>query len=415
SPLVPYTTLFRSRPAARRLARGGRRPALQPSRGGARARGAPGATWAAVAPRCRVGCRRRRAVRRRGGGVDGGAASARGAGVTLAGGAPRGGLRRPAHASALHALAGRTVERGERAPRRRSGAGRAGARRPRIRRARRHAPDVGERKRRDHGPARGNRARVGCTTRCGCVVRRRRAALRPAELRRRADRHGPGRRGGVARDPRSGRVDHRAGPRNLRDLRHAPFGRAVRAGGAADRPHRRCDRGTRGESGGGARVTAAMGAGQVVLVRIADERFAVDAALVEEVVDGVHPRALPGLPAHSQGVLEHRGEWLPAIDPAPLLEIERADAVPASALIVRRGPVRFALSVDAVLRVTERPRAIAGPAPSGSWEVGRADGALLLEDEEGVITVLRPDDLFRGDAPEDTGESRMTDEHASAA
>jgi len=160
-------------------------------------------------------------------------------------------------------------------------------------------------------------------------------------------------------------------------------------------------------------VTTAVGAGQVVLVRIADERFAVDAALVEEVLDGVRPRALPGLPAHSRGVLEHRGEWLPAIDPAPLLDIERGGAAPASALIVRRGPVRFALAVDAVLRVTERPRTI-GPAASGPREAGRADDALLLEDEEGVITVLRPDDLFRAPAPEDTGESRMTDQHASA-
>ena len=157
-------------------------------------------------------------------------------------------------------------------------------------------------------------------------------------------------------------------------------------------------------------MTTAAGAGQVVLVRIADERFAVDAALVEEVVVGVRPRALPGLPAHSPGLLEHRGEWLPAIDPAPLLEIPRGAAEPASALIVRRGPVRFALSVDAVLRVTERPRAVVGPGPSGLG----ADEAVLLEDEEGVITVLRPDGLFRGDVPEDAGESRMSDEHASA-
>ena len=162
-------------------------------------------------------------------------------------------------------------------------------------------------------------------------------------------------------------------------------------------------------------MTTAAGAAQVVVVRIADERFAVDAALVEEVVDGVRPRPLPGLPAHSRGVLEHRGEWLPAIDPAPLLEVERDGEVPTAALILRRGPVRFALSVDAVLRVTERPRAIAGSAPFAEWDAGREDGALLLEDEDGVITVLRPDDLFRAAAPEDVGESRMTDRHAPAA
>ncbi|MFO7259624.1 MAG: chemotaxis protein CheW [bacterium] len=161
-------------------------------------------------------------------------------------------------------------------------------------------------------------------------------------------------------------------------------------------------------------MTAAVGAGQVVVVRIADERFAVDAALVDEVVDGVHPHPLPGLPAHGRGVLEHRGEWLPAIDPAPLLAIGRTGAEPTAALIVRRGAVRFALAVDAVLSVTERLRAIVGPMAAAPSDAGREDGALLLEDEEGVITMLRPDDLFEGAAPEESGGSRMTDQHASA-
>lgn len=129
-------------------------------------------------------------------------------------------------------------------------------------------------------------------------------------------------------------------------------------------------------------MTAAVGAGQVVVVRIADERFAVDAALVDEVVDGVHPHPLPGLPAHGRGVLEHRGEWLPAIDPAPLLAIGRTGAEPTAALIVRRGAVRFALAVDAVLSVTERLRAIVGPMAAAPSDAGREDGALLLEDEE---------------------------------
>lgn len=160
-------------------------------------------------------------------------------------------------------------------------------------------------------------------------------------------------------------------------------------------------------------VTAA-GAEQVVLVRIAGERFAIDAALVEEVVDGVAPRALPGLPAHSPGVLEHRGAWLPAIDPAPLLDLPRRGPTPASALIVKRGPVRFALAVDAVLRVAERPRAVAVGAEPEAGEGAAAEAASLLEDEEGVISVLRPDSLFRGDLPEEARESRMSTEQLAA-
>jgi purine-binding chemotaxis protein CheW len=154
---------------------------------------------------------------------------------------------------------------------------------------------------------------------------------------------------------------------------------------------------------------------RVVLVRLGGERFAVGTQEVEEVVADPVLAPLPGLPDHTPGVLQHRGEWLPVIDAAPLLGLSRDEAArPGAALVVSRGRVRFALAVDAVLRVVEKPPAAAGSAPAMRRPDGRPEDEPLLQDEEGVIASLRPADLFRGELPEDATEVRMSHLPATA-
>lgn len=159
----------------------------------------------------------------------------------------------------------------------------------------------------------------------------------------------------------------------------------------------------------------AAAAERVVLVRLAGERFAIGTGEVEEVVADPVLTPLPGFPDHTPGVLRHRGEWLPVIDAAPLLGLSRDEAArPGAALVVSRGRVRFALAVDAVLRVVEKPSATAGSAAAMRWPDGQLEDEPLLQDEEGVIASLRPSDLFRGDLPEDAREVRMSHLPATA-
>ena len=154
---------------------------------------------------------------------------------------------------------------------------------------------------------------------------------------------------------------------------------------------------------------------RVVLVRLAGERFAIGTDEVQEVVADPVLRPLPGFPDHTPGVLQHRGEWLPVIDAAPLLGLSREEATrPGAALVVNRGRLRFALAVDAVLRVVEKSSVMSASAPAVRWPDGRLEDEPLLQDEEGVIASLRAADLFRGDLPEDAREVRMSHLPATA-
>jgi purine-binding chemotaxis protein CheW len=138
---------------------------------------------------------------------------------------------------------------------------------------------------------------------------------------------------------------------------------------------------------------------RILVFELAGERFALPAESVLEVVRGLEVRALPGLPAHMVGVARHRGRWLPAIAPGPALGVAGV-AGGGAALIARRGRMRYALVVDGV-------RGIRDADPDQVRDVGT--GRVVL-DEDGVVTMIQPDALFRHDPPVgwDDEESVMT-------
>ena len=111
------------------------------------------------------------------------------------------------------------------------------------------------------------------------------------------------------------------------------------------------------------------------------ERFGLPADLVEEVVDYPPIRHLAGLPDHIAGVMLHRGKWLPAIDAAPRFGLD-ARRGRDTALVVKRGRSRFALTADAVLGIRE-------------WPHGATN---VITTDLGLVTPVDPALLFRSDA-----------------
>ncbi len=119
--------------------------------------------------------------------------------------------------------------------------------------------------------------------------------------------------------------------------------------------------------------------GGFLVVRAAGERYGVELAAIEEVVDLGAPAAVPGRLPALRGVMRWRERHcsvlhlgaLMAGGPAPA---ERGD----TALVVRLAGVPVALEVDAVLDVVEHGAAAVGASPaagaSGVWAV---DGALV--------------------------------------
>ncbi len=121
-------------------------------------------------------------------------------------------------------------------------------------------------------------------------------------------------------------------------------------------------------------MTAAAG---FLVVRAGVERYGVDLASVEEVVDLAVPATVPGrLPAF-RGVTRWRGRHLSVLHLGALMEgtappPERGD----TALVVRLGGSAVALEVDAVEDVVEAGGASVGASQtagaSGVWQVGGA-------------------------------------------
>jgi purine-binding chemotaxis protein CheW len=87
-----------------------------------------------------------------------------------------------------------------------------------------------------------------------------------------------------------------------------------------------------------------------VRVRVGGEQYALGVAHVHEVVDLGELSAIPGSADNLLGLLNLRGEIVPAFDLASILQID-SDAHPRRLLITQRDGQRAALAVDEVLDV----------------------------------------------------------------
>ena len=122
---------------------------------------------------------------------------------------------------------------------------------------------------------------------------------------------------------------------------------------------------------------------QVIAFHLGGELHACDIQLVEEVVTKGRVHPLPDMPPRLLGMLRLRGELVPVVDIAPLLELELAAGTPAI-LVVDVDGARLGVAVDATHDVVSLAPADYRPAPHGGSErdryvagVARINGALV--------------------------------------
>ena len=122
---------------------------------------------------------------------------------------------------------------------------------------------------------------------------------------------------------------------------------------------------------------------QVIAFHIGGELHACDVQLVEEVVTRRRVHRLPDMPARLLGVLRLRGELVPVVDIAPLLDLKLEAEQPAI-IVAAIGEVRVGVAVDAAHEVVTLTPTEYRPAPLTGGErdqfvvgVARVDGKLV--------------------------------------
>jgi chemotaxis signal transduction protein len=113
------------------------------------------------------------------------------------------------------------------------------------------------------------------------------------------------------------------------------------------------------------------GQAEVLLFRVAGERFAIELAVVEEAIDIPPVHHVPEMPPAMLGVITVRGTLTSVYSPAVALGLALHDGT--SALIFRRGRTRIAVVVDEVDDVATLDLALLHDAPA----LDAADGIVL--------------------------------------
>jgi chemotaxis signal transduction protein len=119
------------------------------------------------------------------------------------------------------------------------------------------------------------------------------------------------------------------------------------------------------------RVRARTGQLELLLFRVASERFAIELGTVEEAIDLPPIHHVPEMPPAMLGVITVRGTLTPVYSPAAALGLGLTDG--ASALIFKRGRARFAVVIDDVEDVMTLDLALLRDAPG----VDAGEGILL--------------------------------------
>jgi purine-binding chemotaxis protein CheW len=88
------------------------------------------------------------------------------------------------------------------------------------------------------------------------------------------------------------------------------------------------------------------GIARLLVFRLGAERFAVDLASVDEVIDAPTSKRLPDAPPNVLGLASIRGELVSVYDPRPVLHV--GDSLEGAALLFVREDRRVALAIDDV-------------------------------------------------------------------
>jgi purine-binding chemotaxis protein CheW len=111
------------------------------------------------------------------------------------------------------------------------------------------------------------------------------------------------------------------------------------------------------------------GVAQLLVFRLGAERFAVDLALVDEVIDAPASQRLPDAPANVVGLASIRGELVSVYDARSILHV--GDERQSAALLFVRDGRRVALAIDDVFDAitVDESELIAAPAVDDSDRV----------------------------------------------
>jgi len=138
------------------------------------------------------------------------------------------------------------------------------------------------------------------------------------------------------------------------------------------------------------RARARSGRLEILLVRIGDERFAIDLAAVEVAIDISPVHYVPEMPPAMLGVITVRGTLTSVYSPAAALGLSLHDGT--SALIFRRGRSRLAIVVDEVDDVTSLDLSLLRDAPG----LDAGDGIVLgvVRQHDALLALVDTDALL---------------------
>jgi purine-binding chemotaxis protein CheW len=157
-------------------------------------------------------------------------------------------------------------------------------------------------------------------------------------------------------------------------------------------------------------MTETRGLAHLVVFRVESDRYAIRSDHVERVLERTSIEPLPWLPRTVAGVLKHGTEWLPVVDPAAALNTQRAATRRPTVLVLRRAGMHYGITVDEAMgsRELRAHRLQDGGAARTVTRFEDLEGAMVLSDDEGLITLLDPQRLFKAEAVEAV-EQRMRD------
>jgi chemotaxis signal transduction protein len=122
------------------------------------------------------------------------------------------------------------------------------------------------------------------------------------------------------------------------------------------------------------------GVADLVVFAIGEQRYAVDAVAIAEVIDVAQLTALPGVPPLYRGLLSHRGVVFPLIDIRALLGAAPAhDATFAHALLFSSPAQTAAIGADAVDGMVRVETATIAASPAAAIRGTTPDGLVVLD------------------------------------
>ena len=150
------------------------------------------------------------------------------------------------------------------------------------------------------------------------------------------------------------------------------------------------------------------GLAHLVVFRVDLDRFAIRSDQVERVLERVELQPLPWLPRTVAGVLRLGDEWLPVVDPAAALNVTRDARERPTVLVLRRAGLHYGITVDEAMgrRELRAHRLQEGGAARTVTRFEDLEGATVLSDDDGLITLLDPERLFKAEAGEAVEQRR---------